>query len=150
MKALSLKLAMFLTLLLFCQINSLSYTYHDIIHEDSEYAKVCTLDDQTVLVLSTIRGEKKSKESLLDKKGNVVYGNMTLNAGYTGSAQLVQPHAVAGTPQPDYLLSYHPSQSLSPLSAKEFISEFKQGVISKNTTIKNSIYQQKSAVALKN
>ena len=150
MKALSLKLAMFLTLLLFCQINSLSYTYHHIIHEDSEYAKVCTLDDQNVLVLSSIRGERKSKESLLDKKGNVVYGNMTLNAGYTGSAQLVQPHAVAGKPQPDYLLSYHYNPSLSPQSASEFISEFKQGVISKNTTIKNTIYQQKSTIALKN
>ena len=136
MKAHSLKLTMFLIILFIYQVNSLSYTYHEIIHEDSEYAKVCTLDDHNVLVLSSVRGEQKSKESKFDKKGNVVYGNMTLNFGYPGSSQLVQPHAVAGKPVPDYLMSYHNKQTLSGKSPNETITEFKQGVISRSTTTK--------------
>ena len=150
MKAHSLKLTMFLIILFIYQVNSLSYTYHEIIHEDSEYAKVCSLDDQNVLVLSSVRGEQKSKESKLDKKGNVVYGNMTLNFGYPGSSQLVQPKSVAGKPVPDYLMSYHNKQTLPGKSPNETITEFKQGVISRSTTIKKAIYIQKSTVALKN
>ena len=68
MKGHKMKLTLFLSVLLIYQINSLSNTYHEIIHEDSELAKVCTLDDQNVLILSSVRGQQKTKESKLDKK----------------------------------------------------------------------------------
>ena len=149
MKAHKMKLTLFLSILLIYQINSLSFTYHVIIHEDSEFEKVCTLDDQNVLILSSVRGQQKTKESKLDKKGKVIYGNSTLEIGYTGSAQLVQPHAVNGV-QPNYLLSYHNKQSLPGHLSKENTIDFKQGVISRNIQRKDSLYKQKSSVALKN
>ena len=111
MKTQNMRLSLLLCILLIYQINSLSNLYHEIIHVDSEFAKVCTLDDKNVLVLSSVRGEQKTKESKFDKKGNVVYGNSTLNIGYSGSAELVQPHAVNGK-QPNFLLSFHNKQAL--------------------------------------
>ena len=42
-----------LSLCLIFQINALSYTYQDIVQENSEFAKVCTLKDGNVLALSS-------------------------------------------------------------------------------------------------
>ena len=149
MKAQNMKLYLFLSLLLIYHINSLSYTTHDIVHQDSELPKVCTLDDQNVLVLSSVRGVQQTKESKLDKTGIVVYGNMTLPQGYTGSAQLVEPHAVNGN-QSDYFFYFHNKQSISGAIAKEMTMEFNKGVISGNSERKDNIFYQKSVVALKN
>ena len=149
MKHQNIRLTLLLSLLLIYQINSLSNLYHEIIHVDSEFAKVCTLDDENVLVLSSIRGLQKTKESKLDKKGNVVYGNSTLNFGYSGSAELIQPHSVNGS-QPEFLLSYHNKQNLNGKLPNEFTTEFKQGTISRTTSRGNSLYTKKSSVALKN
>ena len=144
-----MKSYLFLSLLLIYHINSLSYTTHDIVHQDSELPKVCTLDDQNVLVLSSVRGVQQTKESKLDKTGTVVYGNMTLPQGYTGSAQLVEPHAVNGN-QSDYFFYFHNKQSISGAIAKEMTMEFNKGVISGNSERKDNIFYQKSVVALKN
>ena len=149
MKHQNIRLTLLLSLLLIYQINSLSNLYHEIIHVDSEFAKVCTLDDENVLVLSSIRGLQKTKESKLDKKGNVVYGNSTLNFGYSGSAELIQPHSVNGS-QPEFLLSYHNKQNLNGKLPNEFTTEFKQGTISRTNSRRNSLYTKKSSVALKN
>ena len=148
MKAQNMKLYMLLCLLLICQINTQANTFQEIVHEDSELAKVCTLEDQSVLVLSTILGVQRSKESLLDKTGDVLYGNITLQVGYTGNAQLVQPHSVNGK-QPDHFLSGHNKQNIDGKLAKEFYTEFSRGSISRNFTNKNNIFDQQSTVALK-
>ena len=150
MKTMNMKLYMLIiSHLLFCQINTKSTTYQEIIHEDSEFAKVCTLEDQNVLVLSTIIGRQKCLESQYDKTGDVVYGNMTLDRGYTGSAQIVQPLSVNGT-EPNYFLSHHNKQGLEGAEAKEYYIEFKKGAISRNFTNKNNIFDQQSTLALKN
>ena len=150
MKTMNMKLYMLIiSLLLFCQINTKSTTYQEIIHEDSEFAKVCTLEDQNVLVLSAIIGRQKCLESQYDKTGDVVYGNMTLDRGYTGSAQIVQPLSVNGT-EPNYFLSHHNKQGLEGAEAKEYYTEFKKGEISRYFTNKNNIFDQQSTLALKN
>ena len=73
-----MKTQILLSLVLIFQINALSYTFQEIVHIDSELAKICTLADKTVLVLSSVRGQQKTKESKLDKDGEVIYGNSTL------------------------------------------------------------------------
>ena len=148
MKTQNMKLNMFLFFLSICQINTLANTFQEIIHEDAEFVKVCTSEDQSVLVLSTILGVQRSKESKLDKTGDVLYGNITLNKGYTGSAQLVQPFSVNGK-QPDYFLSYHNKQNIDGKLAKEFYIEFNKGIISRSQTYKNNIFDQHSTIALK-
>ena len=79
-----------LSLCLIIQINSLSYTYHDIIHINSEFAKVCTLKDGNVLVFSSAINTQEMLISKLNNKGRFVYQNATLNKGYTADAQLSQ------------------------------------------------------------
>ncbi len=148
MKVKSNRLSLFLSFLLIYNINSLSTTVQEIIHENSELPKVCTLADQSVLVLSTLRGEQSMKESKFDKQGRVLYGNSTYGLGYTASSQLVELQSVNGE-EPNYLLSYHNKENLRDSVSKEFILEFNHGK-SKNTSFTNSIYQQKSTVALKN
>ena len=148
MKAKSIRLSLFLSLLLIYHINSLSNTVHEIIHENSQLPKVCTLADKSVLVLSTLRGEQSMKESKFDMKGRALYGNSTYGLGYTASSQLVELHSVNGS-EPNYLLSYHNKEGLKDSVSKEFILEFNHGK-SKSTPYLNTIYQQKSTVALKN
>ena len=142
-----MKLYILVSLLLISQISSLSYTFHYFVHDDSEYAKVCTLDNKNVLVLSSVLGVQKTKESKLDKTGEVIYGNMTLDVGYTASGQMVQPHAVNGT-QSDPLFVYHNRQTISGHSPKEMLMEYNSGVIHTNNAQKNSLYAQKSVIAL--
>jgi len=148
MKAQTLMTFIFLLISFISYINTDANTYQDIIHIDSEFAKVCTLEDKSLLILSSVRGVQKTKESKIDEKGNVIYGNSTLNLGYTGSAQVVQPHSVNGV-TPNYFLYYHNRQNLLGQSPVEYTAEFNQGVISRHSNRKNSIYKQKSLVALK-
>ena len=148
MKAQNMKLYVLLSLLLTYHISSLSYTTHDIVHQDSELAKVCTLDNKDVLVLSSVRGKQQTMESRLDKTGRVVYGNMTLPQGYTGNAQLVEPHSVNGN-QSNFFLYFHNKQSVSGALAKEMTMEFNKGDVSRNSIRRDNIFSQKSVVALK-
>ena len=148
MKANNLNLYVILFLLFIYQINSLATVTQEFVHIDSEYAKVCPLENKGVKVISTIRGLQKSMESQYDLKGNVVYGNFTLNQGYSPSAQLVQPLSANGF-HPNAFLSFHNKQNINGHVAKESIMEFNQGVISKTSPQQSYIYQQKSVVALK-
>ena len=54
MKVKNLNLYVFLFLLFLNQINSFSTVTQEIVHIDSEYAKVCPLEDKGVKVISTI------------------------------------------------------------------------------------------------
>jgi hypothetical protein len=144
MKAQNLMIYVFLLVVLISQINTNANTYQEILHIDSRFPKVCTLEDKGVIVISPIRGEQKTKESKLDLKGNVIYGNSTLPQGITGNAQVVQPLSLNY-----YLLFHHNDQGIGGQSPNEFITRFKQGAKLGQNTIKNSIYEQRSLVALK-
>ena len=144
-----MKAQIFIFLLLIFQISTKSFTSQEIVHIDSELAKVCTLSDKCVLVLSSVRGLQKTKESKLDVDGDVIYGNSTLNDGYTGSSQLGESKAVNGV-QPEPYFIYHNKQNLAGTTPNEWYIHFKKGEMSKKIKKKDAIYQQKSAVSLKN
>jgi len=148
MKVKNMRLSLFLFFLLIFQANPLSTTVQDIIHDKSQLPKVYTLEDGSVLVLSTLRGEQAMLESKLDKQGRPLYGNSTYGLGYTASSQLIQLKSVNGS-EPNYLLFYHNKENLKGAVSKENILEFNHGR-TKNTSFTNSIYQQKSIVALNN
>ena len=120
MKAQNLMIYVFLLVVLISQINTNANTYQEILHIDSRFPKVCTLEDKGVIVISPIRGEQKTKESKLDLKGNVIYGNSTLPQGITGNAQVVQPLSLNY-----YLLFHHNDQGIGGQSPNEFITRFK-------------------------
>ena len=146
MKTQWMKLTLLFLLFTIYQVNSLSNVYQIILHEDSEYTKVCTLDNQNVVAFSTIKGMQKSKLSLLDKRGNIILADSPIDEGFSPSAQLVEPHSAD---ESDYFLFYHNKQKLTPKSPKEFAMLFKEGKTPKKTERKESLYQQKSVVALK-
>ena len=148
MKVKNMRLCLFLSFLLIYQLNSLSNAVHEIIHDKSQLPKAFTLDDGSVLIISTLRGEQAMLESKFDKQGRVLYGNSSYGLGYTGSSQLVQLKSVNGS-EPNYLLFYHNKENLKGAVSKENILEFNHGR-TKNTSFTSSIYQQKSIVALKN
>ena len=137
-------------LLFVCEINSLGHYSQQIVHPDSEFAKVCSLPDKRVLILSSERGTQNSLESLLDEKGNIIYGNASLPLGYTGSSQLACPYPKNGVEQ-NYILFEHNKQNIYPNRVNENITQFKQGsIISELAVKKNALYKQKSIVSLKN
>ena len=92
MQAQNMKLILLSLFLLFSQVITLSDTIHEEIHEDSQFPKVVTLDDQSVLVFSSIIGEKKCLETKLDKKGEYIYGDIPHTQGLSGSDLLTSPH----------------------------------------------------------
>ena len=97
MKVKNMRLSLFLSFLLICQINSLSNAVHEIVHDKSQFPIAYTLSDGSVLILSTPRGEQSMLESKYDKQGRVLYGNSTYGLGYTASSQLVQLQSVNGS-----------------------------------------------------
>ena len=134
-------------LFLFFEINSLSTTSQEILNENSEFAKVCTLEDGNVLALCSVVGNPQSlRINKLNKEGRVIYKNATMNKGYTADAQLVQPKK-----SDFYLLAHHNKQDKDGQQGKEFLLTFKdQNTIIKDLTRNNGIYQKSSVVALKN
>gem|GEM_PF-4492299 len=123
-----------LSLCLIFHINSLSYTTQDIIQENAEFAKVCTLEDGNVLALSSVIGSQQMKVSKLDNQGRFIFKDETMNMGYTADAQLVQP-----ANSDNYLLTHHNRQNVAGHEAKEYILTFKDTfekllLISKNIT----------------
>ena len=138
-----------LFLLLIYQVNNYAYTTQFIVHADSGIAKVYTLKDGRVVVFSSVRGVQKTKESIFDKKGNVLSANSTLNHGYSRSTEVLEPHPVNGVQQNTVMVS-HNKQTYNGKSPNENITQISQGNITKSLTLKSKgIYLQKSAVALK-
>ena len=137
---------LFLSLCLIFNTNSLSSTSQEVVQVDSEFPKVCTLEDGNVLVLSSILGRQQTNVTKLDECGNVIFNNETILKGYSVGAQLVQP-----SKSDNYLLAYHNKKGVSQYESKENILTFKdKNTVVKNLTTKNNLYQKKSVVALKN
>jgi len=144
----------YLSILILClisQISTLAYTGQDVVHIDSEFAKVCPLEDGNVLVLSTVLGLQKTKISKFDKKNaRPIYENAILEKGYTGSAEVVEFKSSNENEQ-DYHLFYHNKQNLPGHESKQVITSFDDlGKNVKNKVTKNSLYQKTSVVSLKN
>ena len=150
MKAKSFYYLTILALILITGINTLSYESQEILNENYELPKICQLKDGGVLTLSTEVGSQNCKISELDIKGRSTKDNSTMNYGYTGSAQLVEPYP-EGDKKADYLLFYHNKQNLANHEAKENMISFQNsGKVTKNFNRKNTIYKTMSAVALQN
>ena len=128
------------------QIGSLAVTREDLLTINTELPKVITLEDGNVLAVATVKGEQKIYVSKLDKNGDVIYGNVTINYGYTSSAKLVEPL----NEDDNYLLFGHNKQELSGHESKEFTLLFKDNdEEGQKSNRKNSLYKQTSVVALK-
>jgi hypothetical protein len=115
------KLMIFLISCIIYQIGSLAETREDLLNEVTQSPKVITLKDGNVLAVATKKGEQKILVSKLDKNGDIIYRNVTINYGYTPSAKLVEPL----TEDENYLLFGHNKQELSEHESKEFTLLFK-------------------------
>ena len=139
-------ISLVLSLCLIFQINALSYTYHEIIQENAEYVKVCTLKDGKVLALSSAINDQKMFVSKLTDKGRFVYKNATLNIGYTADAQLAQV-----SNSDTYIFAHHNRQDVSGHESKENLLTLKdQNSVVRSVVRNNTIYQKTSLVSLKN
>ena len=128
------------------EINYLKYTKQITLHTDSEYPKAYTLKNGDVLSLSSVIGLQRLKITKLNKEGSHIYGNITMNEGYSLDAQLVQPYN-----SDYYFLSHHNKKNLEGYESKEYTLTFKdKNLIIDHINRKNSTYQKISVVALKN
>ena len=139
-----------LILLLICSIfniNALGNTNEKILHENSEFPKVCTLEDEYVLALGSKHGDEQvTSVGKVDKQGDILFNDGVINIGYTADAQLLQTKNTFL-----YFLAHHNKEGVSQYAAKEKLVTFKdKGTIIKNIERNSTVYQKTSAVALKN
>ena len=130
-----------LFLLLICSIfniNALGSTHQEILHENSEFPKAYTLNDENVLVIGSKHGVVQSTSvGKVDKEGNILYKDGSINIGYTADAQLLQTKNTFL-----YFLAHHNKEGVSQYAAKENLLTFKdKGTIIKSITRNSTIYQ---------
>ena len=106
-----------LIFLLISQVNPLSDTIQEELHDDSQFPKVINLSDGTVLILSPVIGVNKILESKLDKKGEFIYSYISHNQSMCANDALA---AIYGLPESDSILIHHGSLPY------EMISEYKK------------------------
>ena len=80
----------FFFFLLIIQINS--FSTHNIIHENSAFPKVISLEDQNVLIFSSIIGENRCIETKFDKNGEKIYSYIYHNLSLSAKDSLVVPN----------------------------------------------------------
>ena len=125
--------------------NTYTYTVQHLLHEDTEYPKVCNLYDGNLYAASSVVNMQSTKVSKINNEGKPIYGNATINVGYTPDANLIQPYNMDY-----YILTHHNKQNLQGQSPKENILTLKDhNSIIKNISRKDYIYQKTSTVALK-
>ena len=125
--------------------NSMTYPIEYLLHEDSEYPKVCNLYDGNIYAASSVVGMQSTKVSKISNEGRPIYGNATINVGYSPDANLIQPYNLDY-----YVLTYHNKQDLAGKSPKENILTLKDhNTIIRNIARKDYIYQKTSSVPLK-
>ena len=136
-----------LFLILISQIYSLSYIQQEVLTEDHELPKVCLLEDDGVAVLTSLRGTRhESKMCRLDKNGNKIYDCSVMDFSYTGSSEFVKLKNST-----NYALYYHNNQNIDGKKAKENILILEDHGKKVNLdSKKQSIYETKSAIGLKN
>ena len=136
-----------LFLILISQIYSLSEIQQEVLTEDHELPKVCLLEDDGVAVLTSLRGTRhESKMCRLDKNGNKIYDCSVMDFSYTGSSEFVKLKNST-----NYALYYHNNQNIDGKKAKENILILEDHGKKVNLdSKKQSIYETKSAIGLKN
>ena len=150
------KYAIFLAFFLFSQIAALAHLYQNILHETSQFAKVCPLQDGGALVLSSVNGiPQETKVSKLDKDAVLSYHNKTLKVGYTGAAELVESKSddLNETEYSQYYLFHHNKQGVAGALAKEFTTPFNDDFdkeVVKSNERNSTLYKRTSVVSLKN
>ena len=147
MKAQKFLLTIILYFLFISKIQSLSNLQLDVLHDEHELPIVCTLDDGGLVALTSFRGTlRKSKMTRFDENARPIYDNITMNFDFTGSSKLIKFQN-----SDNYGLFYHDSQTKTGHSSSEIFAILKdRGIIEKTKNLKNSLFQTKSAVALKN
>ena len=150
MKFKNMKIYLVSLLIIFSQINSLANSYQEEIHDNAQFTKAYTLDDENVVVIISVPGEQKVYETKLDKNGETIYSYIPFNASYSSNAELIVPHSKDGNIS-DSLLFHHNKQNLPGAEPYDFVTEFNQGkVISHLKDPQSKFYTRKSAVSLKN
>ena len=79
-------------LLMISKLNCNITTYQKIIHENSNYPKVITLHNQSVLLFSSIIDENKYRETKLNKNGEKIYSYIYHNLSFSANEILVASH----------------------------------------------------------
>ena len=111
------KYMILLAFLLFSQIDALAHVNQKVLHTESQYSKVCPLQDGNCLVLSTKTGSSsKSTMSKLDKDGEPLNQNLVLDVSFTGGAELVEPK-IENKEERDYHLFYHKNKGSKEMTA---------------------------------
>ncbi len=119
----------------------------EICHVNYRFPKAITLNDGSVLVLSTSTSHtaKASIMSVYDRDGTPVYGNETFTGSFAGNAELVQSTTNA------YHLVYHESPDVDANASREYISNFNdKHSESADFTFANQVLQKTSVLNLQN
>ena len=88
---------LFLTLLI-SHVFSLSGAEHEEVHQDSQFPKVVVLDDQSVIVFSSVIAGNMCLETKLNKKGEWIYGDIPHNHSMSGSDTITSAHETNQVP----------------------------------------------------
>ena len=146
------KYMLILVFYLYSLINAqfIEYTYNfTTLHEKSETAKICQLNNGDVLVLSSGNGVQITNMTKFDKSGHSIYEKKQMLKGYSPSTLCVESRDSTKT-TPEYYLFHHNKQKISTSSANQDITTFKdEGEIIQNFNVLKRIYQGISMVPLK-
>ena len=148
MKALNKKFIIFSILLSLCilKVNALSYTSQEIFHPNSEFPKVCVLDDGNLIAISSEVNGKSTYVAKLDRDGRFLYQNSVIPNCFSEDSHIVQP-----ANSDYYLVTYHDKLTSKNVQSKENIYTFKdKNNVIKTIVRKNGVYQKTSVVSLKN
>ena len=147
MKAINIILLFFTFL---SQITSFGKYNYNVLHVNSELTKVCRVEDGKFIALSILTGEQKFLQSKLDKEAKPIYGNFTINYGYTGSSQLLYPENQEKNSS-KYLLFGHNNQDINGHESRENLITFSDRDEKPRVDERiKKIYPSMSGVALKN
>ena len=135
-----------LSLCLILKVNTLSNLDEKLFHPNSEFPKVCTLEDENVIVISSEINGQIAYIAKFDKDGRFLYFNSTILKSFSEDAHIVQP-----SNSDYYFVAYHNKLTSKNVETKENIYTFKdKNTIISNIQRKNGIYQKTSVVSLKN
>ena len=119
---------LFCILLLISQVNNLGNAIQEEIHDNAQFPKAYTLDDQSVLVFISVPGEQKSYEAKLNRTGETIYSYIPSSISYSLSADLVVTHSKDGNISAPLLL-HHNKQNLNGAVDSDYIIKFNQGKV---------------------
>ena len=147
------KYMLILVFYLYALINTqfIEYTYNfTVLHEKSETAKVCQLNNGDVLILSSGNGTGQiTNMTKFDKCGHPIYEKKQMLKGYSPSTLCVESRDTTKT-TPEYYLFHHNKQKVYTSTANQTITTFKdEGQVLQYLDIQQRIYQGISMIPLK-